>query len=64
VASNRSTDRRNPIVPKTWLITGSSRGLGRHLAQAILAGGGTLVATARHPEQLDDKALARYLASM
>jgi NAD(P)-dependent dehydrogenase (short-subunit alcohol dehydrogenase family) len=51
-------------VPKTWLITGSSRGLGRQLARAVLAGGDTLVATARHPEQLDDKASARYLASM
>jgi NAD(P)-dependent dehydrogenase (short-subunit alcohol dehydrogenase family) len=37
-------------VPKTWLITGRSRGLGGQLAQAVLAGGDTLVATARHPK--------------
>jgi len=41
-------------MPKTWLITGSSRGLGRALAETVLAGGHRLVATARRPEQLDD----------
>ena len=39
---------------KVWLITGSSRGFGRRLAEAVLAHGDYLVATARHPEQLDD----------
>ncbi|WP_285795733.1 oxidoreductase [Micromonospora sp. NBRC 107095] len=39
---------------KTWLITGSSRGLGRHLAAAVLEAGHNLVATARRPDQLDD----------
>lgn len=39
---------------RTWLITGSSRGLGRRLAEAALAGGDNVVATARKPEQLDD----------
>ena len=37
-----------------WLITGSSRGLGRALAEAVLATGHKLVATARNPAQLDD----------
>ena len=37
-----------------WLITGSSRGLGRALAEAVLAAGHKLVATARDPAQLDD----------
>ncbi|MGW3413553.1 oxidoreductase [Streptomyces sp. NPDC000888] len=41
-------------MSKTWLITGSSRGLGRALAEAVLAAGHQLVATARRPEQLDD----------
>ncbi|SEO88571.1 oxidoreductase [Amycolatopsis saalfeldensis] len=41
-------------MPKTWLITGSSRGFGRELAQAVLESGDRLVATARRPEQLDD----------
>ncbi|MFE9764591.1 oxidoreductase [Streptomyces sp. NPDC005808] len=41
----------------TWLITGSSRGLGRALAEAVLAAGHQLVATARKPEQLDDLVL-------
>jgi len=36
------------------LITGSSRGLGRRLAEAVLAKGHKLVATARNPEQLGD----------
>ncbi|HEY0699484.1 MAG TPA: oxidoreductase [Micromonospora sp.] len=39
---------------KVWLITGSSRGLGRQLAESVLAAGNRLVATARRPEQLDD----------
>jgi NAD(P)-dependent dehydrogenase (short-subunit alcohol dehydrogenase family) len=40
-------------MPKVWFLTGSSRGLGRSLAEAILAHGDLLVATARTPEQLD-----------
>jgi NAD(P)-dependent dehydrogenase (short-subunit alcohol dehydrogenase family) len=39
-------------MAQTWLITGSSRGLGRALAEAVLAEGHRLVATARKPEQL------------
>jgi NAD(P)-dependent dehydrogenase (short-subunit alcohol dehydrogenase family) len=39
---------------KVWLITGSSRGLGRALAEAVLAAGHKLVASARNPEQLRD----------
>jgi NAD(P)-dependent dehydrogenase (short-subunit alcohol dehydrogenase family) len=41
-------------MAKVWLITGSSRGLGRALAEAVLAAGDKLVATARNPEQLKD----------
>jgi NAD(P)-dependent dehydrogenase (short-subunit alcohol dehydrogenase family) len=41
-------------MSKIWLITGSSRGLGRALAEAVLAAGDRVVATARKPEQLDD----------
>src|SRR5258705_5053522 len=41
-------------MPKVWLITGSSRGLGRALAEAVLAAGDKLVATARNPERLAD----------
>ena len=41
-------------MSKVWLITGSSRGLGRELAKAVLAAGHRLVATARKPEDLHD----------
>ncbi|MBZ9789699.1 SDR family NAD(P)-dependent oxidoreductase [Rhizobium sp. 3T7] len=41
-------------MSQIWLITGSSRGLGRALAEAVLAAGHRLVATARDPSQLDD----------
>jgi NAD(P)-dependent dehydrogenase (short-subunit alcohol dehydrogenase family) len=41
-------------MSKIWLITGSSRGLGKALAQAVLAAGHKLVATARNPAQLAD----------
>jgi len=39
---------------KVWLITGSTRGLGRALAEAVLAAGHRLVATGRDPGQLKD----------
>lgn len=39
-------------MAQTWLITGSARGLGRALAEAVLEEGHNLVATARDPEQL------------
>ncbi|MDF5730981.1 MAG: oxidoreductase [Rhizonema sp. PD38] len=39
---------------KVWLITGSSTGFGRALAQAVLKHGDDVVATARKPEQLND----------
>ncbi|CAN7485977.1 oxidoreductase [Rhizobium leguminosarum] len=41
-------------MSRVWLITGSSRGLGRALAGAVLASGDNLVATARDPGQLAD----------
>src|ERR1700750_1842152 len=37
-----------------WLITGSARGLGRAIAEAVLSAGDTLIATARNPQQLAD----------
>jgi len=41
-------------MSQVWLVTGSSRGLGRALAEAVLAEGHKLVATARIPVQLGD----------
>ncbi len=41
-------------MSRTWLITGSSRGLGRELTVAALEAGDHVLATARHPEQLTD----------
>ncbi len=41
-------------MTKTWLITGSSRGSGQELAQAVLNSGDQAVLTVRRPEQLDD----------
>jgi NAD(P)-dependent dehydrogenase (short-subunit alcohol dehydrogenase family) len=43
-------------MPKVFLVTGSSRGLGRQIAEAVLAAGHSLVATARRPESLADLA--------
>jgi len=40
--------------PRTWLITGASRGLGRAFAEVALDAGDFVVATARKPDQLDD----------
>ncbi|WP_046505193.1 oxidoreductase [Streptomyces odonnellii] len=41
-------------MSQVWFITGSSRGLGRAIAEAALAAGHRVVATARKPAQLDD----------
>ncbi|CCH89629.1 Short chain dehydrogenase [Modestobacter italicus] len=41
-------------MTRTWLVTGSSRGLGRALATAALEAGDTVLATARDPEQLSE----------
>jgi NAD(P)-dependent dehydrogenase (short-subunit alcohol dehydrogenase family) len=40
-------------MSKTWLITGSANGLGRAIADAVLARGNNLVATARDTSQLE-----------
>lgn len=40
-------------MSKTWFITGSSRGLGRSFAEAALARGDQVVATARSTDSLD-----------
>jgi NAD(P)-dependent dehydrogenase (short-subunit alcohol dehydrogenase family) len=39
-------------MSQVWLITGSSRGFGKALAEAVLAAGHLLIATARNPAQL------------
>ncbi|MBD2753841.1 oxidoreductase [Spirosoma validum] len=41
-------------MTKVWFITGSSRGLGRSLTEAVLAKGDNVAATARQPEHLND----------
>lgn len=41
-------------MKKVWLITGASRGLGRHIAKTALEAGDIVVATARNPEGLVD----------
>lgn len=41
-------------MTKVWFITGSSRGLGRSLTEAVLAKGNYVAATARNPTQLID----------
>ncbi len=46
-------------MSKTWLITGCSSGFGRILAEAALARGDKVVATARNPAALSDL-VARY----
>ena len=41
-------------MSKVWLITGTASGLGRHIAEAVLASGDPLLATARDPRRLED----------
>ena len=40
----------------TWFITGSSSGLGRDLARAVLDAGHNAVVTARNPDSVKDLA--------
>jgi NAD(P)-dependent dehydrogenase (short-subunit alcohol dehydrogenase family) len=44
--------KKRGFMPKVWLITGASRGLGRAFTEAVLEAGDRVVATARNPEQL------------
>lgn len=41
-------------MKKVWFITGSSKGLGKSLVEAVLLKGDYVVATARNPQQLHD----------
>ena len=41
-------------MQRVWLLTGSSRGMGRAIAEAALAAGDSVVATARDPGRLAD----------
>ena len=40
-------------MSRVWLVTGCSRGLGREIAQAVLAAGHRLAATARDARELN-----------
>jgi len=44
------------FMSKVWLVTGSASGLGRNIAEAVLASGDFLVATARDPRRLKELA--------
>ena len=47
--------------PRTWFITGASRGFGRIWAEAALARGDRVAATGRDPLPLDDPGVIRDL---
>lgn len=48
--------KSSSIETKVWFITGTSKGLGRALAQTVLEQGDTVVLTARNPELIQDLA--------
>ncbi|MBD2611709.1 SDR family NAD(P)-dependent oxidoreductase [Nostoc punctiforme FACHB-252] len=48
--------KSSSIETKVWLITGTSKGLGRALAETVLEQGDTVVLTARNPELIQDLA--------
>ncbi|HEY4387338.1 MAG TPA: oxidoreductase [Ktedonobacteraceae bacterium] len=54
--ATQQKERRRKSSNRVWFVTGSSTGFGRILAEAVLARGDRLVATARHPEKLQDLA--------
>jgi NAD(P)-dependent dehydrogenase (short-subunit alcohol dehydrogenase family) len=45
---------RGAMMTQVWLITGSSRGLGRAFTEAVLQAGGSVAATARNVNDLTD----------
>jgi NAD(P)-dependent dehydrogenase (short-subunit alcohol dehydrogenase family) len=45
--------RKEFRMSNVWLVTGSASGLGRNIAEAVLASGDRLVATARDPRRLE-----------
>lgn len=49
-----SQDAGTQSEQRVWLITGASSGFGRAIATAALDGGDIVIATARHPQALDD----------
>src|SRR5207244_4773924 len=55
-ALNRDGTEWEDFHVQVWLVTGSASGLGRHIAEAVLASGDRLVATARDPRRLQDLA--------
>ena len=46
-------------MSQVFFLTGSSRGLGRQIAEAVLAAGHRLVATARQPASVMSSTAAR-----
>src|SRR6202142_3249251 len=54
LTTNQSKENSMNTLSKVWLVTGSGSGLGRNIAEAVLASGDRLVATARDPRRLDD----------
>jgi NAD(P)-dependent dehydrogenase (short-subunit alcohol dehydrogenase family) len=52
--ANTQSNGSSSSDSRVWLITGCSTGLGCALADAVLAKGDRLIATARKPEQLQD----------
>jgi NAD(P)-dependent dehydrogenase (short-subunit alcohol dehydrogenase family) len=49
-------------MSKVWLVTGSASGLGRNIAEVVLASGDRLVATARDPSRFEDGGFTESLA--
>lgn len=50
------TSSRIPISSSTWFITGTSRGLGRSIAEEVMRRGGRVAGTVRnlaHADQLE-----------
>src|SRR6202451_399421 len=52
--NHNKKEKRMKNKSKVWLVTGSASGLGRNIAEAVLASGDRLVATARDPGRLKD----------
>jgi NAD(P)-dependent dehydrogenase (short-subunit alcohol dehydrogenase family) len=54
INDQRTSEGTEDTMSKVWLVTGSSRGLGRNFVEAALSRGDKVAATARNTESLDD----------
>ena len=55
MATANTSSATSSTFPRVWFITGASRGIGARIAEAALAQGDAVVATARDATSIDQR---------